>query len=51
MDFSRGVLDRGPRDLAVLPVSGIEWSDVGDPERLRALALARAPWHRVRAFA
>jgi hypothetical protein len=37
--------------LAVLPVSGIGWSDVGDPERLRALTLARPPGHRARAFA
>jgi len=51
MGFSRGVLAAEPRGLAVLPVSGIEWSDVGDPERLRALALARAPRHRAQAFA
>jgi mannose-1-phosphate guanylyltransferase len=49
MDFSRGVLAAEPRRLAVLPVSGIAWSDVGDPKRLRALALA--PRHRARAFA
>jgi mannose-1-phosphate guanylyltransferase len=40
MDFSRGVLARDLRQLAVLPTAGIEWSDVGDPDRLRALALA-----------
>jgi mannose-1-phosphate guanylyltransferase len=51
MDFSRGVLAEDRADLAVLPVSGIGWSDVGDPERLRALAVERAPWHRARAFA
>ena len=41
MDFSRGVLSEDRGDLAVLPVSGIEWSDVGDPDRLRALAMAQ----------
>jgi mannose-1-phosphate guanylyltransferase len=51
MDFSRGVLAAAPRDLAVLLVSGIGWSDVGDPERLRVLALARAPRPRARALA
>jgi mannose-1-phosphate guanylyltransferase len=51
MDFSRGVLSEDRDDLAVLPVSGIEWSDVGDPDRLRALAMAQAQGHRVRAFA
>ena len=51
MDFSRDVLATHRGDLAVLPVSGIAWSDVGDPARLRALTVAQAPGHRVPAFA
>ena len=46
MDFSRDVLATHRGDLAVLPVSGIAWSDVGDPARLHALAVAQAQGHR-----
>ena len=51
MDFSRGVLSGDRADLAVLPVSGIGWSDVGDPDRWLALAMAQPQGHRVQAFA
>jgi mannose-1-phosphate guanylyltransferase len=50
MDFSGDVLAAHRGDLAVLPVSGIEWSDVGDPARVYARAVAQAQGHRVRAF-
>lgn len=32
-DFSRRVLAERPRALAVLPVSGVAWSDLGSPDR------------------
>ena len=32
-DFSRDVLERCPERLAVLPVTGIAWTDLGDPAR------------------
>lgn len=35
-DFSRQVLQVSPGHLAVLPVSGVEWNDLGDPERVMA---------------
>jgi mannose-1-phosphate guanylyltransferase len=35
-DFSRGVLQLQPEGLAVLPVSGIVWDDLGDPARVLA---------------
>ena len=34
MDFSRDVLARCPINLAVLPVHGCEWSDLGEPVRV-----------------
>jgi mannose-1-phosphate guanylyltransferase len=34
-NFSREVLARQPMDLAVLPVSGVTWADLGDPHRVR----------------
>jgi mannose-1-phosphate guanylyltransferase len=40
-DFSRDVLQARPAALAVLPVSGVGWNDLGDPARVlatRALA-------------
>lgn len=40
-DFSRMVLSPRPDVLAVLPVKGVEWSDLGDPARVD-LALACA---------
>jgi len=36
LDFSRDVLAMHPRRLAVLPVSGTTWSDLGDPARVVA---------------
>jgi mannose-1-phosphate guanylyltransferase len=34
MEFSQRVLARSPQSLAVLAVSNIEWSDLGDPQRV-----------------
>lgn len=42
VDFSRQVLTARPGCLAVLPVRGVHWSDLGDPERVRAT------WRRTR---
>lgn len=36
-DFSRTVLAPRPDALAVLPVKGVEWSDLGDPGRVDAV--------------
>ena len=36
VDFSRQVLAAYPERLAVLPVRGIDWNDLGDPERVLA---------------
>jgi mannose-1-phosphate guanylyltransferase len=41
MDFSRTVLAAAPEALAVLPVKGVEWSDLGNPARVDALFHAR----------
>ena len=44
VDFSRQVLAACPERLAVLPVRGVHWNDLGDPERVlatRRRALAR----------
>jgi hypothetical protein len=38
-DFSKAVLQRRPADLAVLPVSGVGWNDLGDPARVLATRL------------
>jgi hypothetical protein len=35
IDFSRSVLEAGPGNLAVLPVSDVEWNDLGDPARVQ----------------
>lgn len=35
-DFSRHVLERRPERLGVLPVSGVTWTDLGDPARVFA---------------
>ena len=35
MDFSRVVLQARPERLAVAPVRGVGWNDLGDPTRLR----------------
>jgi hypothetical protein len=36
VDFSRQVLAACPERLAILPVRGIHWNDLDDPERVRA---------------
>ena len=36
VDFSRQVLSARPDRLAVLPVRGVHWNDLGDPERVLA---------------
>lgn len=41
INFSRQVLETRPANLAVLRVSGVSWSDLGAPHRVRA-TLARA---------
>jgi len=43
-NFSREVLAMRPANLAVLPVSGVSWSDLGNPRRVMA-TLARARIH------
>ena len=35
LDFSIFVLQARPERLAVVPVRGIGWNDLGDPARLR----------------
>lgn len=48
IDFSREVLARRPMDLAVLPVRGCQWSDLGEPERVINLMYERGitpVWH------
>ncbi len=42
-DLSKDVLQRAPERLAVLPVSGVGWSDLGVPERVRAVARRPVP--------
>jgi mannose-1-phosphate guanylyltransferase len=37
-DFSRSVLGASAQDLAVLPVRGVAWSDLGRPERVLAVS-------------
>lgn len=41
VDFSRDVLTRRPASLAVLPVTGVGWGDLGEPRRVLA-TLSRA---------
>jgi mannose-1-phosphate guanylyltransferase len=36
VDFSTDVLARCPAKLAVLPVNGVQWCDLGNPERVMA---------------
>jgi mannose-1-phosphate guanylyltransferase len=43
-DFSRQVLARTPPNLAVLPLGGVEWNDLGEPGRVMA-TLARMGAH------
>jgi hypothetical protein len=35
VDFSKLVLQAAPGRLAVVPVRGVGWNDLGDPTRLR----------------
>jgi mannose-1-phosphate guanylyltransferase len=45
MDFSRSVLSTSAAQLAVVPVHGVAWSDLGRPERVLALrGQAGASW-------
>jgi mannose-1-phosphate guanylyltransferase len=47
-DFSRDVLARRPMNLAVLPVRGCQWSDLGEPDRVINLIRQRKVtpfWH------
>ncbi len=37
LEFSERVLAAAPRNLAVLPVDGVEWSDLGGPRRVLAV--------------
>jgi hypothetical protein len=46
-NFSQHVLALVPERLAVLKVTGLRWSDLGDPQRVRAslqLAGVRPRW-------
>jgi mannose-1-phosphate guanylyltransferase len=43
VDLSRQVFQAAPGGLAVLPVSGVGWNDLGDPARVRATQ-ARLGW-------
>src|SRR5271170_836017 len=36
VDFSQSVLAEFPQEFSVLPVTGVSWSDLGDPKRLLA---------------
>ena|SRR5437899_6767309 len=45
-DFSRDVLERYPERLAVLPVTGTAWTDLGDP--VRALATSAVVQRQLR---
>jgi mannose-1-phosphate guanylyltransferase len=40
--FSRDVLQQAVTSLGVLPLQGVEWSDVGTPERLMRISSARS---------
>jgi mannose-1-phosphate guanylyltransferase len=49
VDFSRQVLEKCPEGLAVLPVCGVDWSDLGEPDRVLELVHridARPSWIR-----
>ena len=47
-NFSEQVLARRPEDLAVLPVGGVQWSDLGEPGRVLSV-LAQSGIHRAMA--
>lgn len=44
IDFSKRVLQARPSELAVLPVSGLDWNDLGDPARVLATQ-EQIRWH------
>jgi mannose-1-phosphate guanylyltransferase len=44
IDFSRQVLAAQPDRLAVLPVRGVEWNDLGDPGRVRETRERASGW-------
>jgi len=46
-DFSREVLAVRPERLGVLPVSGVAWSDLGDPARVFATRRQVERWASV----
>ena len=48
VNFSQAVLANRPENLALLPVSGVEWSDLGEPSRVLATF---APGRTAHAFA
>ncbi len=50
IDFSSRVLGAAPANLVVLPVRGVEWSDLGNPRRVEA-TLARISLYSEGAFA
>lgn len=43
INFSRSVLARAPDRFVTMPVSGLEWSDLGDPRRVVATLLRTGP--------
>ena len=47
-DLSRHVFQASGESLAVLPVSGVGWNDLGDPARVQATR-ERIGWELVRA--
>ena len=47
-DLSRHVFQASVESLAVLPVSGVGWNDLGDPARVQATR-ERIGWELVRA--
>lgn len=46
-DFSSQVLSTRPEDLSVLRVSGVGWSDLGDPDRVFSTLARISPVHPV----
>lgn len=53
IDFSVEILERCPQGLTVLPVCGVEWSDLGETGRLLEVIqnmAAKAPWYHLSSF-
>jgi len=46
INFSRAVLANPPENLALFPVRGVEWSDLGEPARVIS-TFAPRPWPRL----